>query len=72
MWREIVLFGWRIQAKIFDNPSMYGINEGRISKLWVREEKSGKELLNYERGWDFNYLPKPVVDLLVKYLEHIF
>ena len=37
-------------AKVFDEGSEYGINEGRISKLEIR---LGKEwLVNYDRGWD--------------------
>lgn len=37
-------------AKIYDEGSMYGINEGRISKLTL---KQGKETVaNYDRGWD--------------------
>ena len=37
-------------AKVYDEGSEYGINEGRISKLEVRQDN--KLLLNYDRGWD--------------------
>ena len=37
-------------AKVFDEGSIYGINEGRISKLEIRRDKTF--LLNYDRGWD--------------------
>ena len=36
--------------KHFEEPSCFGINEGRISKLELRE--GGKVVLNYDRGWD--------------------
>ena len=35
----------------FDEPSIYGIQQGRISKLWVAE--AGHEpVINFDRGWD--------------------
>ena len=37
----------------FDKPSeQYGINGGKISKLWIKDLTSGKEVANYDRGWD--------------------
>ena len=29
---------------------MYGINGGRISKLWIKMD--GKVIASYDRGWD--------------------
>ena len=40
----------RYSAKVYDEPSEFGIEEGRISKLEVRNE--GKLIINYDRGWD--------------------
>lgn len=40
----------KYQAKIYDEPSMFGIEEGRISKLNLRQD--GKEVYNYDRGLD--------------------
>lgn len=37
-------------AKIYDEPSKYGIEEGRISKLELRQ--GGKIVYNYDRGLD--------------------
>lgn len=37
-------------AKVYDEGSEYGINEGRISKLTV--EIDGVKVINYDRGWD--------------------
>lgn len=37
-------------AKIFEEPSRYGINQGKISKLTLRNDN--KIIANYDRGWD--------------------
>lgn len=36
--------------KQYDEGSEFGINGGRISKLNIRV--NGKEVANYDRGWD--------------------
>lgn len=43
-----------VQAKVFSEPSGFGIGNGRISKLWVANtsHKPVDPLLNYDRGWD--------------------
>ena len=38
------------EAKVFDNPSVFGIDGGRISKLSIRN--ASEEIVNYDRGWD--------------------
>ena len=38
--------------KQFDEGSEYGIEGGRISKLFMKSEKSGSEVCCYDRGWD--------------------
>lgn len=40
-------------AKVYDASSEYGINEGRISKLCVKDVNSGTatEVIGYDRGW---------------------
>ena len=40
-----------IEMVRFDEPSIYGIRKGRISKLWVRGA-DGTAVINYDRGWD--------------------
>lgn len=37
-------------VKAYDEPSAYGINEGKISKLLIKID--GKVVASYERGWD--------------------
>lgn len=36
--------------KVYDEPSKFGINHGRISKLQLKQ--NGKIVANYDRGWD--------------------
>ncbi|MBT2735119.1 hypothetical protein [Bacillus sp. ISL-7] len=60
-WVEGYADGTWFQAKLFDEPSPYGINEGRVSKLHI---DGG---INYDRGWDSGEghpLVGPVVDFL--------
>lgn len=57
MWTEgsLVIDGVtvRYRVKHFDEPSQYGIDDGRISKLEIRkDDSSGRILANYDRGWD--------------------
>ena len=37
-------------VKHYDEPSKFGINNGRISKLTIKVD--GKVTCNYDRGWD--------------------
>lgn len=46
---------FKFQAKVYDEPSHYGINEGRISKLWIATT-SGTVVYDYDRGLDVNNL----------------
>lgn len=36
--------------KVYDEPSEFGINHGKISKLQLKQ--NGKIVANYDRGWD--------------------
>lgn len=49
------------EAKLFDIPSIFGIDDGRVSKLWI--ESSGKTVTNYDRGWDV----EPAIEVLSVY-----
>lgn len=40
----------KYEAKQYDEGSVYGINEGRISKLCITID--GRTVCNYDRGWD--------------------
>lgn len=46
--------GMEFEAKIFTAPSEFGINNGYVSKLWIKSpsEDDSTVLVNYDRGWD--------------------
>lgn len=50
MWDCGHIGTYRYEVKVYDNPSYWGINNGRISKLYLYR-KDGKIVLEYERGW---------------------
>jgi len=55
-------------AKLYDEPSIFGIDEGRVSKLTMYNE-CGDWLIHYDRGWDLqsdNYTDEyqAIMDLL--------
>jgi hypothetical protein len=41
--------GIKFEAKLFDNGSQFGINNGRVSKLDIRVGNSS--IISYDRGW---------------------
>lgn len=45
---------YEYNAKVYDEPSDYGIDCGKISKLcfWELGKNWGSCLCNYDRGWD--------------------
>jgi len=62
------------QAKIFANPSVHGINNGRISKLVVYEGPEwtydwDKVIINYDRGWDIKPTTQQAKEILNKFLS---
>lgn len=51
MWEKGSANGYTYEAKVYAEPSHFGINNGRISKLSIRDAK-GEQVANYDRGWD--------------------
>lgn len=67
MWKHdkmsvsgVILEYW---AKVYDLPSQFGINEGRISKLTVTRDE--EIILEYDRGWSI----EPKDEIAQKALE---
>ena len=56
MWKEGTLKvggSWfHYWLKVYDEPSKFGINEGRISKLMLK--RKGEVVCNYDRAWDIH------------------
>lgn len=50
---EITDGDFKAVIKYFDDPSKkYGIDGGKISKLWIKDVKVNEVVANYDRGWD--------------------
>jgi len=62
----------KFTAQVFDTGSQYGIDGGRVSRLFI--EKNGSEFSNYERVWCIKpqtLAQKKLTDTLVAYLEDL-
>jgi hypothetical protein len=57
------------EAKVHDNPSPLGINEGRISKLFIKSN-SGQTVFNYDRGPDIGDESDPLVQAVLNLFPH--
>lgn len=46
--------GYEWEAKVYKEPSEFGINGGRVSKLYIWPAGQGQApaLVSYDRGWD--------------------
>lgn len=70
---------FRAQALVFEEPSEYGIRNGRVSKLWIARLEAPQlpvqtkarevQVFNYDRRDDVDAAPAGLVDALVAYLE---
>lgn len=50
---EITDGDFKAVIKYFSEPSEeYGIDGGKVSKLWIKNTKTGEIVANYDRGWD--------------------
>ena len=67
MWTQLIINGFKVTLKHFEEPSEYGINGGRISKLDIR--KNNKCLLNFDRGWDIKPTDKDSIAIFNKVLK---
>lgn len=65
---------YRFQAKLFDKGSIFGINNGRVSKLSITRIDShwSEAAVNYDRGWDLEPSSevKSGYDSIMELLEH--
>ena len=58
----------KIQALVFSENSTYGINNGNVSKLWIRRTADRKVVFNYDRGHDVDESPAGLVEAIIKFL----
>lgn len=50
-WVRVGNKKYNVSAKVYMEPSKFGINEGPTSKLYIEDTK-GNVICNYERGWE--------------------
>ena len=71
MWKEGALKVYdsifHYWMKVYEVPSQYGINGGKVSKLMLK--RNGKIVCNYDRGWDIKPAD-PDAELAVELLLH--
>jgi hypothetical protein len=78
-WITCIIKDRWVQAKVYNNPSHFGINEGRVSKLVIAKTEKPNlsnnlmdELYyNYDRGLDFDEAPPGLVNEVVNELEKL-
>jgi hypothetical protein len=76
-WITCLIEGHWVQAKVYDEPSSYGINNGRVSKLAISKTMKrnagqdffGQMCYNYDRGLDFDETADGLLDKVVAELE---
>ena len=76
-WITCVIAGRWVQAKVFDKPSTYGINDGRVSKLCIGKTNKRIPRQNFEDQMDYMYerilgfdnLPEGILDKVLAELE---
>ena len=77
LWITVISNGRWVQAKVYNEPSDYGVNDGRVSKLSIgKTDKRDQDknffnqmAYNYDRGTDFDNLPDGLLNLIVADLE---
>jgi len=67
MWASGKVNGFEFQIKHYEEGSVYGISEGKISKMLIR--KDNKILANYDRGWDVYPRDVEVIEVYEKLLK---
>ena len=77
-WITAVIDGRWVEAKVYDKPSLSGIYNGRVSKLYIAKTDTRDPKVNYfeqmdygyDRGIeDHNHLPDSVIRSIVRQLE---
>ena len=70
-WVHGICGEYNFDAKLFDDGSQFGINNGRVSKLSIAKY-NGSPDVNYDRGWDIkpSQTVKSYYDAIMGLLEN--
>lgn len=78
-WIRGTIAGHAFEALVFPEHAeceSYELADSRISKLWLRDDATGREVACFDRGWDrepATDTAKRIVDLFAAGLaEHVF
>lgn len=74
-WCSGICGKYRFEAKLYDEGSCFGINEGRVSKLHIWPKEGfvfDSEVVAYDRGWDIEPTQKTrnVYNKIMQLLEN--
>jgi hypothetical protein len=58
------------QAKVYPCGSLFGIRDGNISKLSIRDTATRKEIAAYDRGWDIHPVSELVTEMVDALVDH--
>lgn len=78
-WITAIIEDHWVQAKVYDEPSTYGVNNGRVSKIAISKTSSRNPnanffdqlCYNYDRGLDFDNAPPQLVNKIIAKLEKL-
>ncbi len=68
-WIIGTIDGLEFEAKVYDIPSEFGIDNGKVCKLDVYRDRDNGEIVAYERGWE-KYPAGEQEDLIESILEY--
>jgi len=79
-WIKGKIGKYTFSAKVYDLPSTFGINNGRVSKLGIYDDEQRRRegnyfascIVNYDRGWDIepqNEAERNTLDRVLEFLE---
>lgn len=73
-WIEGEFGGFGFSAKVYSEPSEYGIRDGHVSKLsMVTAGEFSHCVVNYDRGWDVGFkqhkVYMPLVNALTRFAK---
>lgn len=78
LWVTGTIEGYNWEAKVYDEPSKFGIDGGRVSKLTIWNENIRKKrnlsrasIASYDRGWDINPKNQRIYLALIDFLENL-
>ena len=57
-------------AKVYPCGSQFGIHDGNISKLSIRDAVTKIEVATYERGWDILPESQDIIDMVDALVDH--